>query len=83
MDDLSKESEMTFLRGRISYKIPDYLKCPDCGNDDFLILSLRKWNELYSNQKKNEVINNFDDFLCQPFLLIDVIVLSQICSNFL
>ena len=63
MDIISKESEITFLPGRICYRIPNHLKCPACGNRDFHILSLRKWNELYSSQKKRGTINNIEDFL--------------------
>ena len=63
MGELSKESEKTFLSGRISFRIPNHLKCPGCGEGDLQILSLRKWNELYSSQKKKGTIHNFDEFL--------------------
>lgn len=52
-----------FLSGRVFFSLPDHLSCPACGKGDFHILSLRKWNDLYSSQKKKGTINNFDEFL--------------------
>ena len=63
MGNVSKDLEITFLPGRTSYCIPNHLKCPACGKGDFHVLSLRKWNDLYSSQKKKGTINNFEDFL--------------------
>ena len=60
----------TFLSGRVFFSVPDHLICPACGNCDFHILSLRKWNELYSSQNKKEVVNNVQEFLAHNSLQI-------------